>query len=235
MDNYTSKAGIVEQQIPDAVPDKIKVNGELSVNDYYSNGQLFNNLQIRGKFINRLKSGEEYKPSAKFDVEMYIENIKEEVKNDEETGRAIVKGILPIYGGKVIPIDFIADKEDEVADFVTSTFDKGDTVNFWGDVINEIVTKTKKKKGFGKANEDTVTTSKRELLVTGGEPDAYEDDKAYDSSAIKKALAEREVMLQQLEEDSKNDKRGSGKSGKSFGSKKNDEGLKPIDDNDIPF
>lgn len=235
-DKYLSEAGIIEQQIPDVEPTKVKVAGELSVNDYYNNDQLFSTVQIRGKFINRIRPEEEYIPQAKFDTEMYIENIKPETKNDEETDRAIVTGIIPIYGGKVIPIDFITDLEDGVTDFVTSNFDKGDTVDFWGDIVNEIVTTTKKKKGFGKANEDVITTTKRELLITGGNPEPYEEEKAYDSETIKKALAEREVSLKELEENSKKNSKKSNKSNKSFGSTKSTSvDSETLGDEDIPF
>lgn len=233
--SYLSEAEIIKEGIPDVEPTKVKATGELSLNDYYLNGQLFSRPQIRGRFINRVKSEKEFKPHASFDAEMYIENIRPELKKEEETGRAVVTGILPIYGGKVIPIDFITDSEDDITDFVTSNFEEGNTVEFWGDIINKIVSTTKRKKGFGKVNEEVVTTTQRELLITGGEPEPYEEGKAYNKDGIKRALAEREVMLEELKENSKNNKGNKNSSKQSFGSKRNDINDTDEDDEDIPF
>ena len=48
---------------------------------------------------------EDYK--ADFEVELFVTSVKEEIKQDESTGRVVVSGWTPVYGGKVIPMEVI--------------------------------------------------------------------------------------------------------------------------------
>jgi hypothetical protein len=230
--------------------DKVRVTGgNIRLNEYYGqDGQLRSFPQIQSNFINRVKPDEEFNPRAEFDVEIVVSSAVDEMKNDEETGRVIVKSYIVLYEGKVIPFTFIM--HEEGADFARDNYEKGVTTRIYGDIINfKEVKRTEKPTAFGKPQEKVTTTTIREFLITGGsEPYDEENVNTYDIDVIKKALTEREVYLEQLKNKKKDDKKsGNGKSGNSSASsKKDDKGEKkgfdtkkdkkpPIDDSDLPF
>lgn len=153
---------------------------------------------------------------ATFDVEMFIEKVKEEIINDESTGRAIVTGWTPVYGGLVIPLTIVAGiVEDEEGEFdfgdeVLSQLEEGMTVNFWGD-INYLkkVEKIKKGGSLGRAKTEDKTTYVHELVATGA--DVIPEEKEYDADMIKAALTERENKKQEaLTKESKKEDKGKG-------------------------
>lgn len=233
LDEYVSSDEIATQELEGVVADRVQVDGEIGVNDYFGKDGLKSFSQVKGKFIKRVKP--EIEDKSSFDVEMYIQSIKPEKNKEQvETGRFVVQGILPIYNEKVIPIEFVVTDEDGVADFVESNFEKGQTVNFWGKVVSAVTITSKKKKGFGKDNENINSSTKRELLITGGDEDAYEEDKAFDSALIKKALGERQIYLNELEQKSK-EKGNKKESKKGFGAGKTNKPTIEVDDEDIPF
>ncbi len=187
--------------------DKVRItNGEIRLNDYVGqDGMLRSFPEISSNFINRVQTVEEYKPRAEFDVEICVQSIMKEVKDEEETGRAIIKGVIPLYGGRVIPFEFIVADEGAVS-YVENNYEAGSTVRIYGDVVNrkEVII-TKVEGGFGKPKEDRKTITTREYLVTGGsEPYDEESPKVFNPEAIRKALAEREVYLEELK-NKKND------------------------------
>lgn len=149
---------------------------------------------------------------AEFDVEVYVRNIVEEVKNDEATGRAKISGLLPVYGGKVIPLELIAglvEDEGETIDFgqeILNNVEIGSTINLWGKInYQQIVTTTKKGGGLGKAKVEEKRTYINELIVEGGEvtPEATE----FNADLVKKALIERDNAI----EEKKNEQSTEGK------------------------
>ena len=92
---------------------------------------------------------EDYK--AKFDVDVYVDKIKEEIKDDEETCRVIVSGYVPVYGGKVIPIEMVAgivkDEEGNEFDFAEqfrTDFDEGTPLRLWGKINFQQIVQEKK-------------------------------------------------------------------------------------------
>jgi len=163
---------------------------------------------------------EDYK--AKFDVEMFVTSVKEETKQDEPTGRAIVSGWTPIYGGKVIPMEvvvgIILNDDGEEFDFgedILAQVEEGMTLNVWGDInYKSIITKTTKGGGLGRAKVEEHKEYINELVVVGA--DIQEDeDKEFDMELIKQAKIERDVAI----EEKKNEEIVDNKKGKGMGSK----------------
>ncbi len=158
---------------------------------------------------NKIKE-EDYK--ATFDIEMYVQEIEEEVKkngdDEEETGRVKIKGCVPCYGGKAFPITLIAgtvvDEEGEFdfAEQIRENVSEGDSMNFWGD-INYISILEKKKKGgsLGRAKVEEKRTTIHELVATGGE--VLDDEKEWEEEAIEKALKERAIDIKEKEDKAK--------------------------------
>jgi hypothetical protein len=146
---------------------------------------------------------EDYK--AEFDVEVFVTNVEEELDSDEnETGRIKVKGWLPVYGGKVIPVDMIAGttigddgEEINIAEGIQDMVEEGSTFNAWGDInFERIVEKIKKGGSIGKAKVETKNTYINELVITGG--DIVEDEeKEFDEELIKQAKLERDKAVEE--------------------------------------
>ncbi|MGG1444919.1 hypothetical protein ABE354_23290 [Brevibacillus laterosporus] len=217
--------------------DKVSITaGKLGVNEYFAQEELKTYPQLSTNFINRLKPNDEYKPRAEFEVEVYIRSVKDEIKNDEETGRVLVDTYIPVYGGKVIPFKFVVN-DPHAAEYVKDNYEPGTTATLYGDIINQVHIKTKRVEvGFGKPQEKITRTSVREYVITGGSDPYDEDDtKAYKKEIIKKAVTEREVYLEE-KKNKKESKEAPKTQKKGFETKTNNATKKPvIADDDLPF
>lgn len=193
---------------------KVRVTqGRIGLNEYFGQDEKLKSFpQLASNFFNRVEASDEYKPRAEFEVEIVVQSVVDEVRNDEETGRAILKGFIPLYGGKVIPFEFKVAVEG--ADYVRDNYEKGQTVKVNGDIINfKEVTEIEEEVAFGKPQKKIKTKTIREYVVTGGVP-AYDEENVntYDPELIGKALAEREIYLEGLkkkkDEPKKEEKKG---------------------------
>jgi hypothetical protein len=212
MEEYVSIAEALKNGQTAEAADKVRVSkGKLGLNDYYTPaGELRSFPQVTTNFVNRVTNG--YNPKAEFSLEVYFYSIAPEMKDDEETGRLIVKVIVPAYGGVVLPFTLIAADPDTV-NYIQTNYDNGKTGKVWGELVNTVeVTKTVEQ-GFGKAKEKTITKVISELVITGGTEEQFDDDdeKSYSTDLIKKAMAERDTKLDDLLKKSKGgDKKSSG-------------------------
>ena len=195
---------------------------------------------------------EDYK--ATFDVEVFVESVQEEIgKNDEETGRVIIKGWCPVYGGSVIPLEIkagiVTDDEGEYdfAEDIRDSVDPETTINLWGDIdFRVIVEKTTKGGGIGRAKVEEKRTYVHDLVAVGA--DFVEGDGEYDIDLIKAARNVREEKKQEVENkadstEDKGSKKNSRRSTARTNRAKSNRVAKPtsisedvdIDDDDLPF
>jgi hypothetical protein len=228
MDEYVSIAEALKSSQTADAADKVRVTkGRLGLNDYYlPNGELRSYPQINTNFVNRVKEGT-YNPKAEFSLEVYFDSITPEIKDSEETGRLLVKVIVPMYGGEVIPLTLVATDEDTI-NYIQTNYEAKKTGKIWGEFFNSVkITKTVEQ-GFGKAKEKITTNTINELILVGGEETQYEDDdeKSYSTELIKKAMAERDIKLDELLKKSKDGKSGGKTAGKSSGGDKPKRDLK---------
>ena len=190
MEEYKSIAEVGEEEA-----DKVRVNGDLNI---YT-GQNGTIVGYKSNFFNRLKNPDEFEPKAEFTVEVFISSIAPEVDTDgEETGRVVVNGWTATYSG-VEPVKLLA--EGEIASAVDSTFEPGQTVAFYGDVVNSRVEKvTEMPVAIGKPRKDVKISYKNELIITGAS-EAYEEgvtpEKPYEADVIKAAIQERQNRLEE--------------------------------------
>jgi hypothetical protein len=197
MEDYKSIAEVGEDEA-----DRVRVNGDINV---YT-GQNGTNVGYKSNFFNRLKNPDELESKAEFTVEMFISSIAPEVNTDgEETGRIVVNGWTITYAGAE-PIKLIA--EGDVASAVDSTFEPGQTVEFYGDVINSRVEKvTEIPVAIGKPRRKVETSYKNELIITGAS-EAYEEgvtpEKPYEAETIKAAIQERQNRLEEAKNKAQN-------------------------------
>ena len=216
MNEYRSIAEVGEEEA-----DKVRVSGDLNI----FTGQNGTSVNYRGNFFNRLKNPDEYEPRAEFSVETFISSIVPEVNADgEETGRVVVNGWVPTYSG-IEPIKLVA--EGDVAAAVDGTFEPGQTVEFYGEVVNSRVEKvTEIPVAIGKPRRKVETSFKNELVITGAS-EAYEEgvsvEKPYEAGVIKAAIQERQNRLEEAKAKAQNANKPSAakpsamKSGRSLG------------------
>lgn len=203
--------------------DKVRVTqGRIGLNEYYGQDEKLRSFpQLGTNFVNRVQVGEEFNPRAEFEVEVFVRNVKAETNKDaEETGRAEVEGYIPLYGGKVIPFTFKVAAEG--SEYVQDNYEPGQTVKFYGDIVNFKEKKvTVEKAAFGKDKEKVTYNTVREYVITGG-GEAYDEEsvKAYSVDLIKKALTEREIYLDELKNKNNEPKKEEKKGG--FDTKKKD-------------
>lgn len=195
MNEYKSIASVGE-----ANADIVRTTGELNM--YHSqNGNDI--VSYKSNFFNRIANPADAKYHATFDVEMFISQIIPEMTNEgEETGRILVKGWVPMYENGIEPLALVADTE--VADTVESIFEAGQTVDFWGDIINNRIVKTTEiPAAIGKPKVETKISYKNELVITGAS-DPYEEgvtpEKPYDPEVIKACIQERTTRIESQKE-----------------------------------
>ena len=193
-------------------------------------GNVVTNPQFRLGFANiTVKQDVEEKDfKAEFDVDIYVDSITEEVdpSTNEETGRAIIKGYLPLYGGLVMPLELVAgmikgdDEEDlNMAELVLDNVREGDTFSAYGDInFERIITQTKSSgKGFGRAKIETKTDYIHEFNILYGEI-VEDEDKMFEEEDIKQALVQRDSKMDEIknkedeDKEDKSQKRGLGSS-----------------------
>lgn len=192
-------------------PTIVNVEGVVAPNDYVGqDGNLKYALRWSVRRANT-KVPEDATYGASLNAVGYIQSINHEIRNEEETGRLLVK----LYGvdskGTCFPIDAIV--EADMADDFESSYEAQQTVNFDFDlVVKHIGEKKNGKKAFGKQSTVAVNDGFdiQELIIVGGdepfeEPDEEEDEDGnpvktqwVNPSAMKKALKERDKYLDQL-------------------------------------
>lgn len=166
MNEYKSIAEVGEEEAT-----KVRVIGDISPFTDKQSGEK--KVAYKSNFFNRLKADEDYEPHAEFAVELFISGINPELDADGvETGRIVVSGWMPTYNG-IEPIDLVA--EGEVGQAVDSGFEVGQTVEFYGDIINNrIETVTEIPVKIGKPRKKVSVEIKSDLLITGAS-EAYEE------------------------------------------------------------
>lgn len=183
-----------------------KSGGSVSENIFVNrNGTLVDTWQLRASFCSK---GSKDSDTATWLADVFIMDMREEYDREEQpTGRLLVKGGIVQYGGKLDIINFIVEDPSKV-DYFTRNYNVNDTVQVWGRIrmtSKEVTTVTKETNGWGEDLKDHSSTRKvRELIMTGGEPFAYDEDMAYDPTEIKKAFNVRKARVEQTQMDAAN-------------------------------
>lgn len=201
--------------------------GSIDVYDSFSQtGEVITRPQFKSNYFNVI-SPSECIPKAEFEVEMFFKSIREEKNRDgEETGRVLIEGIVPVYGGQVIPLSFVAD--GDAADYILENYEANHSGYVNGSIVYSVERKETKRPGFGKPKIDVVVTRKRELLVMSGDEAQYDDDdekKAFSAKAIKKAMEIRETETLPRKKQKAQERRTQPARGNGFGSPRSNFGF----------
>ena len=171
-------------------------------------GQLINGWQINTSFLNEGKMAD----IASFNMDIFIMDMHEEVDREgEPTGRLVVKGAVVQYGGRLDVIEFIVEDNDAV-NYISRNWEENQTVNVGGRirVTSQEEKHSASESSWGEELPETSTRMVRELIITRGSDEPFDEDFAYDAVEIKKAFNERKARLEQMQVDAK--KGGSTKS-----------------------
>lgn len=174
-------------------------------NAFYGRGGNFVSYPtVAGSFSAKVRP-DEFKPTASFDNVIVIGSIKEEEDtNGDLTGRLIVTGILPQYGGRVDKIDYIVENEAAIK-HISNNWKKGDTVRVCG-LVNftyKVVVETQEM-GFGEPEVKTFTKQVKELIIRSGSGQGFDADSAYDVDEVSEALQKRQAYLSELKANANN-------------------------------
>jgi hypothetical protein len=166
----------------------------LEMNEFYNQkGQLVSYPRVKASFASKVERTK-VKEKANFTVELMVSDMIEEEINDEATGRLIVVGSVPQYGGKVDVIKFIASNEGVVSG-IQQMWAEADTVKASGKLNFTSRTETYiPEVALGEAEEQTRTISVSELIITGG-TEAY-DQNAFELEDVRQGLTERKSRLE---------------------------------------
>lgn len=175
--------------------DKVRVgNGEIRINEYVGRDkEIHSAVRYSTNFVNRVKDN--FKPQSTFSCEIVYRGEREELKNDESTGRGFIDGYIVDYSGNLKPVSFLVNKK--VWKKAEGAFEKGETLYVTGDILSVAETKIIKiEMEFGDDEERVVTRRVRERLITGIK--RVEEDKTYEKDDLNKAAKQREKFLEEL-------------------------------------
>ena len=174
-------------------------NASLQENNFVTrSGQLISGWQIRTSFVNE---GGKMGEIASFNVDIFILDMHDEVNSDgEPTGRLIVKGGVVQYNGRLDVLEFIVEGNDAV-DYISRNWNINDTVNAGGRirVTSKEVKRSASESSWGEELPETSTQMVRELIITRGSEEAFDEEFAYNPTDIKKAFNERKARIEQLQ------------------------------------
>lgn len=195
MDSYVSIAASDETRA-----DKIRIErANITMNEYWGqNGQIVSFPRIRASFFKKVTS--DFKPEASFSAEFVIASKYDEVDTQgEPTGRLIVKGVLPQYGGKVDVVNFIVENANAI-DYINMNWAENETVSAHGRLFFSQKTETTLVEvDFGEPVEESKTIKVSDLIITGSKS-AMNDALAYDITEIQEALSVRTAELEKKKE-----------------------------------
>lgn len=172
-------------------------------NNYVSrSGQLINTWQLSTSFINEGGKNE----IASFNIDVYIMDMHPEYDRDgEETGRMILKGAIVQYGGKLDVIEFIVEGADKI-DYISRNWEINKTVNIGGRVryTSKEVNRAASESSWGEELPESSTQMVRELVITRGSEEPFDEEFEYDPAEIRKAFNVRKAQIEQMQIDAKN-------------------------------
>lgn len=176
-------------------------SGQVEENMFIArSGQLVNNWRLTTSFLSETGHATDI---ASFNVDVFILDMFDEVDRDgDPTGRLVIKGGVVQFGGRLDIIEFIAEAPEYV-DYIQRNYNVNDTVNLGGRVRWTSVEEKRaaKENSWGESLPETSTHIVRELIVTRGSDEPFEEEFAYDPAEIRKAFNVRKANIEQLQFD----------------------------------
>jgi hypothetical protein len=177
-----------------ASPTKLRITSALGTNDWFNKeGELVSSLINRGAYINVSNT---VNPRAEFETDVVIKSVQPEIRNEQETGRVFVNGIIFNYANQALPARFVVENEQGV-----NFFQNVEPMTFtrvWGQQVNStIVNEKTEESAFGDAKVVKSSYSRKEFVITGAQTDAY-DEESLSADELQAALQARNVAIAEL-------------------------------------
>ncbi len=187
--------------------DRIRITGgSIRENAFVArSGLLVDGMVINGSFVSAVSG---VKDTASFHIEIFIMDMHPEVdRNDEPTGRLIIKGGIIQYGGKLDVVQFIVEAPDTI-DYIERNWDINDTLLVKGFIrMTSVETPVvASDSSWGEDIPETTTRTVRELIITKGSNTGYDEEFAYNPAEVKKLFNVRKARIEQLQLDAKKPK-----------------------------
>lgn len=189
------------QAVGETAASRIKFSaGTLRENNFVTRaGQIMNGWQIAVPFLGEAPQGSN--EIASFNEDIFIMDMHDEMDREgDTTGRLIVKGGLVQYGGTLDVVEFIVEGNDAI-DYISRNWNPNDTVNIGGRirVTSKEIKRSAESKSWGEELPETATQLVRELIITRGSDEPFDEDFAYDPVEIKKGFNARKARLEQMQ------------------------------------
>ena len=240
LNTYVTRKDAIDGEEPTRVFVK---GGFLSPNEYANKDGEFKSYLPTITTYNVTSSGVPENDICEGSISGIIRAIKEEMFNDEETGRLKVEFYMFDNKGETYPVELTVEKD--LADDFKDLYETGTSCKIYYDILTrQIGAKTVESSngGFGRREKHTVSgyTVNEYSVFRGEEPFEEENEYFIDKADMKKAMQSREITIEQKIKDAK-DKADKPKTTKSSGlgnkaSKLSETKVEEEDDSDLmPF
>jgi len=194
--DYPCIAKLTQQGLDTSEAVRVSIRGAETRLNTYVNGKG-NVVAFPEIFVSFIKHADEKEEAgATFEVDGVLGSILPEFEKDEETGRFVINLILFDYKGCALPIEFIGTKE--VGAYMSTHYEVNRTSRVWGKLVSTVYLTTKVTEGILGDKTESFENYRREMLITDGTPTQKEVVDGYDIELVKKAMAERQILLDEL-------------------------------------
>lgn len=184
--------------------EKIAVNSAVALNDFYNqNDELISAKRIEGGFVSTIRELKA-NPAERntFDTDMLINSVKRIEANEEREipEHLEVGGAIFNFRNDLLPVTYtITDKAGmDYFEGLGATGANPVFTRVWGNINCKTKTVTNEiESAFGEPAVRTYNRTEREWVITGAPRTTYDfgDEKILTPEEVKKAVADREVML----------------------------------------
>ena len=189
---------------------KLRIDSAIGLNEFYSsrNGaeELVSVKRNEGGFIHVVTDAlHDESERNTFKVDMVITNVFH-VEADPDRGleeRATIKGCIFDFRNAILPVEFTAVKPGAI-DFYTSLEPSPNHpvfIKFWGKQVSQAITRVYAEdsdSSWGEGDVRTVTSNRKDWIITGGSKEPYTFGGADDdisTEEMKKAMSDRELYI----------------------------------------
>jgi len=153
-------------------PTALRVNSAFELNDWMSDGEQRTSLINSGGYITVVNNPNK---RAEFEVDVVVKSVQPEIRNEQETGRAIVNGLIFNYRNHALPIRFVVENKQGIEFF--SNMNPNTFTKIWGvQVINTVGSQKTEESAFGNAKVVQSAYTRKENVITGAQTMPYEDE-----------------------------------------------------------
>ena len=193
LDNYRSVASLSGEDNAIDKADRYSVTGaSIAVNQFLSaDKRVVSYPIIRGSFFQKVNRN--FTPTATFSQEILIKKIEPEVKDEEETGRLNIDGVVIQYGEVPDIIRYVVG-DAKAVDYINNYWEPEDTVKIdgrirWSTIEDTVEDDTEV--GFGTPEKKVVQKNLREFVITSGSAQGYPEETRYNVEEVIAALQKK--------------------------------------------